>query len=555
MEHERKINRLDFSPWWKQLLLLFSLVVLRFLFFGFEYFHQLDDFIQHHNYSKYEEYTGKSIWTLIENTGMFSFRPLAGALDLTLWSALFHHMIVGVAIISLLYALSGVLFYRLLGEYFPCSPLFLVLYGLLPLGFEGTYWMSASTRIVPGLCFAALSAFCFHRFCHSGEKKMYLGFFVSQVLCFGFYEQSMVLSLTLTGLLMIYFFFIHRKRSVCGFGFLGSLGVYYLVTSTAASAAMYSSRSEIILPSPYYFEEFLPELLGQLKQAFFHGGYHTLMTGFQRGWQIIIMEKGYLYLCLALGLSALLYFVPHSQDAQGGKQIIPRFLGVFVGGILAFAPVSAFFVIANPWFSLRGTVTSFCGIALMVDSILGIFTAFFPKGKQGQTLVAIPVAFCCLVASVSELSDYRDTYYDDLQVVTALYPYIQDLPPTEKVGVLGVETSFLPEQNFQYHEHLHGVTESDWALTGRMGQFADGNTSYLVPIPVETEAYYHYNASGKRPDLFDHLFYYHHETAQVIPLTLEVVESQVCYHFYQETGALFAILTEEEGKGTIELVK
>lgn len=541
-----------------QFLLVFAMIFQRYLFFGQEYYPQLDDFIQHHNYSKYPDYTGNSIWTLIENTGMFSFRPLAGVLDLTLWTALFPQMIVGVALISLLYAGSAILFYHLLGKFFPCSPLFLVIYTMIPLGFEGTYWMSASTRIVPGLFFTALSAWFFHDYCTTGNKKLFWYFFLSQVISFGFYEQTMILSLTFTGLLMIYHFFHHRKRCFTGFAFLGSLGIYLAVTKSAASAAMYSSRSEIILPSDYYFQHFLPDLLQQFYQAYLQGGFYTIYRGFFRGWEIIQGEKGYLYLLVAVVLTVFLGFLPDTREKVSSskkKTIISALMGVFIGFILLLAPISAFFIIANPWFSLRGTVASFCGIALLIDSAISLCLVFFPREDLWKKLVTLPLALVCFVAAVSELSDYRHTYLDDLQVVSAIYPYIESLETSKKVGILGVERSFLPEQNFEYHEHLHGVTESDWALTGRMGEYADGNTSTLVPLPLETPAYFHYNASGKRLDLFDLLLYYQHDTGNVTPLRLEVVTPEEYYLLYDEDGNYVGSLSETEGKGVVTLEK
>ncbi len=37
-------------------LAVFSLIAIRFLYFGFRYFPQLDDYIQHHNYAAQGEF-------------------------------------------------------------------------------------------------------------------------------------------------------------------------------------------------------------------------------------------------------------------------------------------------------------------------------------------------------------------------------------------------------------------------------------------------------------------------------------------------------------------
>ena len=129
---------------------VFFLIVIRFLYFGFKYFPQLHDYIQHHNYAPQGGF-----FYLVERLGLLGARPLAGILDITLWSWLWQCAIVGVLILSALYAFSAVKFQEIFEKFFGTSKFFIIIYALLPLGIEGTYWMSASTRIIPGMFFAA----------------------------------------------------------------------------------------------------------------------------------------------------------------------------------------------------------------------------------------------------------------------------------------------------------------------------------------------------------------------------------------------------------------
>lgn len=532
-----------------QFIFLFSLIFLRYLFFGFQYYYMLDDYIQHHNYAFGTGYQWDLIWQNLNQLGLLSFRPLAGLLDLTLWSMLFDHMILGVALITLLYAGSALLFYKVLQDFVPCSPLFLVIYSMIPLGFEGTYWMSASTRIIPGLFFTALAAYCFHQFCKTGKKKQAVFFFLAQCLSYCFYEQCLVLSITAIALLSIYYFFKARKRSLLGLSFLASLGVYWGITHFASSADIITTRTEIILPSPYYFNVFLPELLSQLKSAFLGGGFYTITKGFVRGIQIVFSQSGYVYLLLSILLSALILLLPKQKEEKN----LSSLWGFVIGFLLFLAPISIFFVIANPWFSLRGTVVSFCGIALMIDSLWGVLAKKLPKSQHLQGVTAALLSFLSLIACVSELSDYKDTYEDDLQVVSTLYPTWINLDLGAKIAVVGIETSYLDDQNFQYHEHLHGVTESDWALTGALTAYAKSPVPAVIPIPVNTPAYFPYHGGGKRLETMDLIYYYDHQEGSLQSLRLEIVEPEVLYHLYSETGELFGILEETDGRGEITL--
>ncbi len=574
----------------------------------------LDDYIQHHNYAFLTQFQWKKTWQMLNDMGLLSFRPLAGIMDLSLWSLLYPQMILGVALITLLYACSAWLFYRLFQEFYPCSPLFLVLYCLFPLGFEGTYWMSASTRIIPSLYFTALTASYFHRFCITGKWKQCVLFFLFQCLSYCFYEQGMVLSITFVGLLSLYHFCYreaspvfpqkkyrpHWKRSLCGLSFLISLGLYYFVTNTAYSSNMVSKRTEFIFPSPYYYEVFLPDLLGQLQVSFVEGSFGTFFLGLSRGWRILWEHWGIWYLCLATLLPCFLFFFPKETQSEGEarqksskfskflkfsnsntSKIIPKekktssvqtarspqkenalkkgkpltffrvVMGLFLAFLLAFAPISIFFVIANPWFSLRGTVTSFCGLALAMDLLLVYVSGLCPKGFYVQRGFAIILASLCLVASVSELSDYKDTYEDDIQVVSTLYPYVKDFTAGQKIALLGVEPSYLEEMNVNHHEHLHGVTQSDWALSGCFTAYAKWKSPSFVPLPMDRQCYYPYEGGSKRPDAggFDVFFHYDHDTGTVTPLTYETIHPEEEYHFFDPEGNLFAVLLDVENHG------
>ena len=134
-------------------LVLFALIFVRYCCFGLEYYPQLDDYIQYHNYTAYHS----DLPAFIQTLGLLSSRPLAGLADLYLWAPFFPRMIWAVAILSALYAGTACLLKAVLSRFFHVDWVFLVLFALCPLGFEGTYWVSASSRILCGLFLSALS--------------------------------------------------------------------------------------------------------------------------------------------------------------------------------------------------------------------------------------------------------------------------------------------------------------------------------------------------------------------------------------------------------------
>ena len=531
----------------KTLLVLFfvlaGLLVLRYCAYGLSYFPQLDDYIQYHNY----RHSPTSFWEMAQAAGLLASRPLANMADYFIWSPLFDHMLVGVALVSGLYVSCVGMIWSLLRRYFPVGPVFPVVMTLLPLGMEGLYWMSASTRIVGGMFFGCLGAMAFAKWLDSGRWYWLAAYLPLQLLPFGFYEQSAVLSMTVVlGMALLE---LPRRKWSC----LGALWapaamvLYFAFLSFMGAQNPYTARSEVVLPTTqYYWDTFLPQVLEQLKEAFLKGGLLTLGKGFVRGMEILVADGLWLWLVvMAAGCAGLGYLFQKQEDNKsehGGAGI--RLLALLTGVLLAVAPVTPFFVLGNPWFSLRGTVTSFAGIALMADTLLGLLLC---RWRRGLPWAAAAFALVCCVASLSELSDYRDTYQTDQKIAqTVLSALEQDQVTAETtVGILNLKASYLPDQNFYYHEHIHGCTESNWAFAGLLTAVGGRGLPSVTPLPT-TPMYQQWNYASNRPDRFDLLYYYDGE--QLIPARLEAT-GEKSYQVTDDQGNLLGTIWEENGNG------
>ncbi len=527
----------------KGFLLLFALIFIRFIYYGLEYFPQLDDYIQHHNYA----YGNPDIVFSLADMGLLAARPLAAVLDVTLWSTLFPIMIVGVALISICFAISGVIFYGLARRYFGCTPLFRVIYALLPLTFEGVYWVSASSRVVVGIFFAALSIWFFERFCRLGGRWHLPLYVLTQALAFGLYEQITLLSLTLTGLCFLYMLYMRNRRGLFALLSIIPCLLYFLVTSVGSASSIYTSRTELIFPvSAYYFKVFLPEVVRQMYHTFISLNLATLLKGTYRGLSIMVADGALLYLVAILLLCWLFYrFIPRETEDRGNSAL---WWGCLVGFLLGIAPLTLFFIVANPWFGARGTVASLCGVAIFFDCLFRLILCRLPNRDQLLRIFATALSLVCCVAAVSELHDYRQTTINDQSIGAVLLTALEDIPSTASVGVLGIEITFLEDQNYFYHEHIHGVSESSWAMCGMLEALRCAPGPTVTPLPITTPTYYAYNKSSKTPDCFDYLFYYSHEDGTLIPITYQEI-SEGSYLFYDLSGNLLASMYDENNIG------
>lgn len=523
-------------------LLLFLLVMARYCAFGLRYYPQLDDYIQYHNYTRLYDFS-----TLQELMGILSSRPLAGIADYYFWSPMFDHMILGVALISALYAAAVLLIWDVLRRYFKTSPALPVIMALLPLGMEGTYWMSASTRVVVGMFFAALAVRAFLNWLDGRGRGWLPLYLFLQLLPFGFYEQAGLLSVALTAGAAI----LERTRrgkpwGRCAAALWGApaMGLYFLLTRLLNSGGVYGSRTEVILPtSRYYWDTVFPEIMGQLRDAFLKGGFFTAAKGFVRGARMVLSGELLLWalgtaaLCVLLGLLA--------RRKEPGEGDAPLWLSLLSGLLLAAAPVSLFLVLESPWFSLRGTVTSFPGIALMADSLLVRLWDRLALRRGGLSVLAAAMAFAFCLAGASEIRDYRDTYEND-QRIAGLVLEAAEEPSTGRIGVLNLEPSYLPNQNFYYHEHIHGCTESGWAFTGLLT--ALGGEVKAVPLPADP-LYRAWNREANHPSGFQTLYWFDGES--LTPAVLRELAENT-YQVRDRRGELLGVIWEEaDGVGYI----
>lgn len=526
---------------WLVFALIFALVLLRFCYYGFTYYPQLDDYIQLHNQSAY--YSAKAV---ILDMGLLSSRPLASVMDYFFWSNFWPFLMAAVALLSALYAASACLFRRVWGEYFGTGYVFLVVYALLPLGVEGTYWISASNRVVPSLFFVALAMYLFQRWCQTGKARWLPLYFVTQLISFCFYEQGLVLSVT--GVLLvgiIEFFRGNHKKSLFALLTFVNAGIYFAFTGYfSTSTGQLGSRLKLTLPWQEGWDKVFLSAAGQTGESFLIGGYKTLFRGFRRGIQCILADFSPLWVAVLVALCVVLFLFARrfTTEHPTGEAALPRPWALLVGFLMALAPVTLFFVLSSPSVALRNTVFSFCGMALFLDAA---WSMLLTRCSAGGVVTGAVCALCAAVfsvAAVSEIHDYRATTLADQRVARAVTTAVEGDEGT--IAVLNLEPNYLNEQNFLYHEHIHGATESTWALAGLLSWAAD-DPAFPAATPVPMGGHY----TGSLTE-FGALLWYDHKTGTVQSV-MAVPAGEGVYEIHTAGGAVLAVAREENGTGSL----
>ncbi|MBQ7334218.1 MAG: hypothetical protein IJW95_01975, partial [Clostridia bacterium] len=375
-------------------------LLLRASFGGIGYEPILDDTVQYILYPTSVDYGA-----LIAREGMFSSRPLAALMDLLVVGQM-GNLFFAVILMAVMHGISCALFQRILSRFFSVGPVFAVIYTLLPVGCEGTYWLSAATRVVSGLFFTACAAAVLCRFIEAGKWWRVPLYFLLELLSFGFYEQILVLSFALAGLIFLHHF--REKRAALAWLAFLCAGIYFGFTAYFRADSPLADRMELLYPNtPYYFNVFLPDLARQIGMSFLSAGVRTTFVGFWRGLVSCVTGGigGWLYGFAAAGL-AVWYGILNWPRHRRAVVSVEGWARALLWGLLLFlAPITPFFVIARPYFSLRSTVPSFVGAAILIDLL---FRALIRR-RRAMAAMSGAMVFVCLLGCASEIGDYKAT--------------------------------------------------------------------------------------------------------------------------------------------------
>ncbi len=520
----------------------------RYLCYGFTYFHQLDDYIQYWAYPSAE-----NIWqNVVLQQGLLCSRPLAGLGDVYVWGHFFDNMIVAVLIISAFYALSAVLFLNVFKKYFKTGFMFTVFYSLMPFFYEGAYWVSASSRIVVGLFFTAVSVWLLQKFLESHKKRYIAPFWLVQLISVCFYEQVFILSMVLNfGIIVLNLRDKeNRKNALLVLILLVNAIIYYAITKyfASASSAM-GARMKLRYPEwNHWYFDFLEDVITQLKTAFLDVPNAITFTGFVRGLKLIITDKLWIFIPL-IGLLSVVAFILCKKDKSYNEANTKKGLTVFSGLILAVLPISLFFVIDNPYVCMRNILPSFVGIALIMDMVFGYLAR---RKRIVMSFVAAAISALFFVSSISETHDYKAVYDFDMKIAQN----VKDIINRDK---LEGNTAFIIQAgdkgtvNVRFHEHGSGVISSDWATCGLLNYLnPGGNNASVMPIEVEADRIYHaaWNKDQKLLTNFEKIYYWKNDISRFTEVKLNQLNDSI-FELVNDDGGVCATVKEHYNVGYI----
>ncbi len=413
--------------------------LMRFGCEGFIYYPYLDDYVQ------YMYYPSLPLWDKVFWGGAKTIytRPLASIFDVFIWGKLGDNLFLAMVILALLFGLSGILFYCALNQRgIKVSPFFLVIYGFCPLNTEGTYWVSASSRIAMSLFLTALGAVYLAQYLKGGGRKNFVLFAVFHFLSYWFYEQTSAVSFLLCLWLALREGKINCAlvTAVCAvafalwYGTLGKMGSNSLRLETIETGALWKNLCLAV-----------KEIFYVLTKIF--GG--IMAKGFLRGSLGLLSAPLWI---VATGILTWLFVKEIKAPSCGTKE------GLILGTVLFFGAFAPFYITKNIWFNLRNFVPASLGAGLILDFLLSKMSPRLFKGALGTVLVLF------LIVQTTEIADYNKVAKNDYETALSLKAAYEK-SGNPRLVLKGDLPEYL-SQNAIYHDHIVSASALDWGYTG-----------------------------------------------------------------------------------------
>lgn len=515
--------------------IFFLLMILKNAYYQYTYYPVMDDWIQYGNYSMFD-----NPFQIILATKMYMVRPLAGISDIYIIAAFWERLNGVFFVITCMHALSAYFFVRVLSyQKIKTGYFFLIIYALLPMGTEATYWISASSRLVVSMFWLSLALFFLCRYLFETQgKKTLLGFFFFQLLSLAYYEPVVVLGLVWTLWILIPHL---QKRSGKWLAGITTFN-YYLI------AVYYQSFREELGQNARASIEFqtgldvYQETYQSILDLWRSADIYFYMKALRRGTEILWDDRALLYgVCIVL----IMYGVFRaSKSDRIERKASAQFKKLLLGLILFTAPFAVFFLIQFTWISYRNAFTSFVGLALVLESIMDMLTLnLWSRRLRDVSLACLTGGF--LVMNVSELFDYKQTSIIDQTIGKNFIARVDEdaFFSGKKEAVLFNAKRTHTDLNVDYNEHINGITSSDWLLTGSLrGMAYNKNIAQVIPVStnVATEIF---------PIDFEKYIFMGMDNEFKMHRLRDVPDGKYAYQLFTENEELFGRLEYRFGMG------
>jgi len=437
-------------------ILFFVCFIFKYLIYGFCYYPILDDYIQYGGYPLYDNPS----FVLFE-IGTIAARPLASVLDIFLWGSLWNTPHLMMITAAMFHFFSCVFFYKTAKENnISLSPLFAVFYLFFPLGSEGSYWISASSRVVVGLFCCSIALLYLTKYLKKEKTIFFFVFLVFAACSFGLYESCAVFCFV-TSVIIMLLNNKNKKRLIISSITICLLLLSLLIYMKMAQGIGMGTRADKSSFMLIFTQ--IDDFFSQLIEITIKGTANVTLRGFSSGLRVLF-SKGFvgilyivaiLFLCTVLGRCT----AGTTIKSPDKKRIV---LQLFAGIIMFFAPFAPNMIVSPVWLTYRTMFIPFIGLYLIFDVLFAKIAR-----KSIQTIILTSILFIFIVSGINEYDTYKHMHELDSAMIKTVCNELPDdvLEGQRNAAILLDDVPNVPQVSF-YKDHVKSVFYTDWSLTG-----------------------------------------------------------------------------------------
>jgi hypothetical protein len=441
-------------------------IFFKYSYFGLKYFPILDD---NNMYGVFSHIPINKFLSEISQSSFYIMRPFASILDLVLWSRFWGNMWFVLIVITTMHFFSCYFITKVFeknNSYL--GNIAIIFYIIMPLQFEATYWICASTRIIQGMFFATLSLYLLMKYIESLKYKKYgkipllCCFFIFNIISMGFYEQIAAFSFIFT----IYIIFINRKTH-------SKLPKYFkllILTLPVVSFSIITLYYKINLKSSgtrgtTFKGDYILHTINVLISAYKQLKYNIILFlkyHIVDGISYLIRDKAILYIIIIMFVSIIFAYLTYKEKYKIGYKA--NSIRIKIGLFAVFVSLIPFFIINDVYIYNRNLFITLICLGLITESIINSI----PKESVSRIIRTIAVfilSVTFLIGSVSEFYNYKLTSEIDSEIINEYISVSNTIKPikgNKPVIVFNVKGNYTGSRTVLFGN----CTSSDWAFLG-----------------------------------------------------------------------------------------
>ncbi len=449
----------------KPILILILLLIQRFIFSA-KYFPVIDDWFL---------YSGKAVQfadSLCTNPSPdLTTRPFAGLFDHYIIAPLSDNLVIVEIFLMIMLTISAFLFWYCFSNKSVPDSVFILFITMFPLSFEGLYWISAASRIIPSLFFISLSCYALVQYIQTDKKVLFVLFTAAGIFAVGFYEIFIPLYLVIS--LSVIFYYRRYRLAVIPVIFSGTITLYYLLNSS--SAAINQRFSFVAL------ENFIPHIGYTFRQYadMFLNGAHMMYNAFSDGLSIVLDKPLYIVLIVLISFVIAAISEPLKKHFS-----IKRLLFAVV---LVLSATALNFITDYVRLPFRLFVPISVGLSFAVSE----FLCKLPKTPYKIIILIFTIAFS--LTNIGSLTLYRHTYNGDMKFAEKLLQFDVDNP--DKITFVINAPQYHYNNRVKWYEYVKASTENYAPITGQIQYLTQkGNVNNIICLHQNNAIYsFNYN--------------------------------------------------------------